>query len=241
MALVTKSAVSQKAAFAGRVAPVRPQVDIRQLYVEAWTLQRFLRDTACCHRRPQGACASVQQPAPGPPGSQETPSPLTWTQSEWPSPQIASNHCSRLGWGRRHRSWSADHAEDLCSPHSSWSDLTLATGCCQREAWRQTCGPSPIKAHTPVQLIVAGWLSVVTALFMFAVRPRTWLATTASTPCTWQPRTRRPSSGEQHRQMHPRQLQRQACHEHHIQQCSSALPATHRNMAPLQLVMLPVC
>lgn len=149
MALVTKSAVSQKAGFAGRVAPVRPQVDIRQLYVAAWTLQRFLRDTACCHRRPQGACASVQQPAPGPPGSQETPSPLTWTQSEWPSPQIASNHCSRLGWSRRHRSWPADLAEALCGPHNSWSDPTLSTGCCQRAARHQTCAPNPSKAHTP--------------------------------------------------------------------------------------------
>ena len=59
--------------------------------------------------------------------------------------------------------------------------------------------------HIRLQLIVAGWLSAVAALFVFAVRPRTWLATTASTPCTWQPRMRRPSSGEQHRQKHPRQ------------------------------------
>lgn len=38
----------------------------------------------CLHpsRRLPGACACMQQPAPGPPGSQETPSLLTWTQSE---------------------------------------------------------------------------------------------------------------------------------------------------------------
>lgn len=53
-----------------------------------------VRDPSFCHHRPQGACASVQQPAPGPHGSLETPSQLTLTQSESLTSSVAQHQSS---------------------------------------------------------------------------------------------------------------------------------------------------